>query len=322
MKRLYRLYQPAYLVPFLFVLYLVSTYALPSPFFAILLGLAVVVAANAWEVRCGVLTATAAFPFLLLGLWRLSQTSLAGGPPELQAYIIPWIARAYLVGWLAMLVAGVFVGNLARQTRRLGRLNRELKQAQQRLTALHQIALSLSTTLDVGRLLETILDQLGTLWGYDHGSILLHDETSDELVTAAARGYDVNVGHRFPTSTGVCGAVFRSGTPAFVPDVTVDTRYVPGLPGAQSELAVPLVWEGRVLGVLNVESKSPAAYGPEDLDLLTTVAEQAAAAIGNARLHQRTRDLAIQDPHTGLFNYRHFQEQLAATVRDSQLAGA
>jgi len=212
----------------------------------------------------------------------------------------------------------VYVGHVTRQTRELDRVNANLRHAQQQLTALHQIALSLSTTLDVHRLMEIILEQLGQLWGYYHGAILLIDEQSGELIVAAARDYS-RAGQRLSTDRGICGHVFRTGQPLMIDDVTIDPRYIEGVPGARSELAVPLIWEGRTLGVLNVESHEMAAYTRADLDLLTTVAEQAAASFGNARLHAETRDLAITDSHTGLFNYRHFQEQLAVAVREAQL---
>lgn len=322
MKRLLGLYRPAILVPGLFALYVLITLALPSPFASLVLGLAVIIAAHAWGVAGGVVAALATIPPLALGFWRLLDLEVLAAIPGSRTFLLSWMLRAYLLGWIAMLAVGLFVGYLSRQTGRLAGLNQELKQAQQRLTALHQIALSLSTTLDVGRLLDTVLDQLGQLWGYDHGAVVLYDEATDELMVAAARGYEGSLGHRFPSTAGISGAVFRTGQPAFVPDVSKDHRYLPGVAGARSEMAVPLVWEGRILGVLNVESRIAGAYGAADLDLLATVAEQAAAAIGNARLHQRTRDMAIRDAHTGLFNYRHFQEQLAATVRDAQLTGA
>jgi diguanylate cyclase (GGDEF)-like protein len=217
------------------------------------------------------------------------------------------------VVWIKLLAT------VARLSRELAEARANLKQAEQRLTALHQIALSLSTTLDLSRLLEVILEQLGQLWGYHHGAILLHDPATDELVVAASHEYSRAAGQRIAAGLGICGEVFRTGRPLVIDDVTGDPRYIEGVPGAQSELAVPLVWEGQVLGVLNVESPQAKAYGETDLDLLTTVAEQAAAAIGNARLHQETHHLAITDQQTELYNYRHFQERLAAAVREAQL---
>ncbi|MFZ5816806.1 MAG: sensor domain-containing diguanylate cyclase, partial [Bacillota bacterium] len=200
-------------------------------------------------------------------------------------------------------------------------INANLSQAQQQLAALHQIALSLSTTLDSQRLMEIILEQLGKLWGYDFGAILLMDETTGELVLAAAHGYSHPVGVRIPSDQGICGAVVQTGQPICVGDVTQDPRYISGVPDARSELAILLTWEGQTLGVLNVESREPNAYGESDIALLTTVAEQAASYLANARLHQHTRHLAITDPHTGLFNYRHYMDQVANLVNQAQLTG-
>lgn len=318
MKRTLRL-RPAVLVPGLFVLYLLITGFAPSPFAAILPGVAVVIAARVWEVKGGLLTAVATVPCLVLGFFALDNAPAVRAALGDHTFLEGWLVRLYVLLWFAMLALGIYVGSLTRQTRVLDQVNADLSHAQQRLTALHQIALSLSTTLDVGRLLETILEQLGHLWGYDHGAILLLDESTGELVVQAARGYVCPPCKRIPANSGICGTVLQTGTPLFVSDVAGDPRYIPGVKGARSELAVPLVWEGKILGVLNVESQTPGTYGQADLDLLTTVAEQAAAAIGNAALHEKTRNLAISDPHTGLFNYRHFQDQVAAHVRDAQL---
>lgn len=307
-----------YVVPGLFLLYFVSAAALPSPFLALLLGLAVLFAAREWDLAGGVAAAVAMIPALAFGWWR---TSGAVTGMDDSAFVVSWLARAYAFAWLALAFLGGYVGALSHKARQLDRVNAHLRQVQEQLTALHQIALSLSATLDISRLLETMLERLGQLWGYEHGAILLADEATGELIVAAARDYAITPGERMPPDRGICGDVFRSGRPALVGDVTKDTRYFHGVPGARSELAVPLIWEGRTIGVLNFESKHLNAYGADDLDLLTTVADQAAVAIGNARLHQQTRDLAITDQQTGLFNYRHFQERLAVTVRDAQLMG-
>jgi len=297
----------------LFALYLVVARLVPSAPPAVLLGAAVVVAARSWEVKGGLSAAGAAGLALAWGLWCM------GGQRALTDTVT---VSGYLLAWGATLMLAFSVGSLTHRTRELDRVNTDLRQAQGRLTALHIIATSLSTTLDVNRLMEIILEQLGKLWGYDFGAILLLDESGKELIISAARGYMVQPGERLPADAGVCGAVAQAGEPVLVADVTRDPRYIAGVRDARSELAVPLVWEGQILGVLNVESYTPDAYGEADLNLLTTVAEQAAASIGNARLHQRTRDLAITDPHTGLFNYRHFQDQVAAVLRDAQLTGA
>jgi len=299
------------LVPTLFLLYVALKWVHPSNLFTFLLIWGVTLAARLWEIRGGVVAGSAAGLSLLFGLWR-QEPDFAAAPLILESYV--WT-------WAAIMLLGISVGSLTRHARATVRINDDLRQAQQRLAALHTIALSLSTTLDVNRLTEKILEQLGRLWGYDFGAILLLDDETGDLVVAEARGYVAGAGHRIAAGAGIVGAVVLAGAPICVGDVAQDPRYIEGIEGARSELAVPLVWEGKTLGILNVESRLPDAYGPSDVTLLSTVAEQAAASLGNARLHQQTRHLAMTDPHTGLYNYRYYQDQVTAMVRDSQISG-
>lgn len=297
----------------LFGLYLVMMWFLPIHWHMGWLGVAVVLAARTWEVRGGLVGAGGALAALVYGMWRMGATDylLDGG-----------VLAGYFWAWIATLSLGVYVGTLTHQARTLARVNVDLRQAQQRLGALHKIALTLSTTLDANRLIDMILEQLSQLWGYHYASLLFVDDSTGDLVIAAARGYQYGPGHRLPAGRGICGAVAESGRPVCVGDTKSDSRYIPGVEGARSELAVPITLDGQTIGVLNVESLEPNAFGPSDITLLTTVAEQAAAYISNARLHQEAQHLAITDPHTGLYNYRHYQEQVARMVRESQLAGA
>lgn len=303
--------QPAF-VPAVFGLYLVLACAAPSHWYIVLLGSAIVTAATNWEMRGGLIAAGMAGPALLLGLSRSYGSALIEQPRLLEGYFWTYVAGITLA---------VFVGSITRSTRAQATATAELLTAQQRLSALHTIALSLTTTLDAERLMEKILEQLGKLWGYEFGAILLRDEETGDLVVEAARGYLLRPGERLPAGSGVSWEVLETGQPVMIADVTRDPRYVPGVEGARSELAVPLHWEGRILGILNVESRLPGAFSPADVTLLSTVAEHAAAALGNARLHQQTRTLALTDAHTGLYNYRHYQETVTELVREAQLTG-
>lgn len=302
-----------YVVPALFALYLILEWVWPSQVLALLLGVAVYYSARVWEVRGGVIASLFAGCALGLGLLHLGGRAVLSNREAIGGYAWAGVAAVAL---------GIYVGSFTKQTRILEEVNADLRQAQQRLSALHRIALSLSATLDITTLLDTILEQLAGLWGYDCGAILLYDASRHELVLAAGRGYAREIGFRYPADQGLTGEVMRTGTPACVSDVGRDPRYIPGLEGARSNVAVPLVWQGQTIGVLNVESLQTNAYGPGDLALLTTVAEQAASSIGNARLHQQTKEASITDAHTGLFNYRHFQEQVGIVMREAQLTSS
>jgi putative nucleotidyltransferase with HDIG domain len=83
---------------------------------------------------------------------------------------------------------------------------------------------------------------------------------------------------------GITVAVVNSGKAVYVPDVTVEPRYVAGLMPARSELCVPLVVGGRVTGALNAESDVLDGFRPADIELLEALASGAAIALENARL--------------------------------------
>ena len=235
----------------------------------------------------------------------------------------PGPAALLTLGWalVAQLLLAVAVGIFRGREAALRGLNAELTLAQDRLAALYRVAISMSSTLDIRELLDIILRDAVGLLGYPDCQLLLADEESGDLIVEAVHGSPLPLGLRLPKGEGITGWVMETGQPVAVGDVQADRRYVSGTQGARSEACVPLQWDGRILGVLNTESPEPDKYGEADLQLLATVAEQAAAYIANARLHQQTKRMAMTDPSTGLFNYRHFQDRLADLVHEYQASG-
>jgi sigma-B regulation protein RsbU (phosphoserine phosphatase) len=86
---------------------------------------------------------------------------------------------------------------------------------------------------------------------------------------------------------GITGHVIRSGEIVRVPDVQRDPRYVEGRAGTRSEIAVPIVRAGRVIGALNLESDRVDAFASVDVETLEFFAEAAGIAIESAVLHER-----------------------------------
>jgi diguanylate cyclase (GGDEF)-like protein len=82
------------------------------------------------------------------------------------------------------------------------------------------------------------------------------------------------------------------------------------LGSVQSFLLVPLLVEGRVMGVLRLNSRKPSAYGEYEQDVLQTLANQTALALDKVNKVETIRNLAVRDGLTGLYNHRHFQEKL------------
>jgi GAF domain-containing protein len=139
-------------------------------------------------------------------------------------------------------------------------------------------------------LLQGIVQAAARLFDAGAASIALVDHDANELVFEAASGDQGIVGMRFPAHQGIAGWVVMSGEPMAVSDVQRDPRwaqdfakstgYVP-----QSILAVPLIVEEEVEGVLEVlDKKSGASFGLDDMDLLGLFARPAAVAVEQARL--------------------------------------
>lgn len=153
-----------------------------------------------------------------------------------------------------------------------------------RLSALHDVALAVNSSLDVDRVLEVILARACDLLQARKGSVLLLDAASDELTIAVAYGLsdDVVASTRIPLGEGIAGAVAASGEPRRLASGTRDrdgtTVAVP------AALCVPLTVGDEVIGVLNVSDRAAGdEFGEADLSLASLLAAQSAIAIRNAR---------------------------------------
>ncbi len=151
---------------------------------------------------------------------------------------------------------------------------------------------------------ERLADSLSRNFQYQHCSVFLYDIHAGSLVLVAQRwgsGHDLGMvleGHwALPADGSICSRVFRTGLPALVPDVTLDPDFRT-YPGARtrSELAVPVMLDGRPIGVINVESPSPGAYGIVDLDQLRAHASKAAEEYAASGLGEPAGILADGGP--------------------------
>ncbi len=199
----------------------------------------------------------------------------------------------------------------------------EARRARDEITVLYEAAKATSASLELETVLNNLVQVTCQAFGYEQGALLLLDERSGDLVVEAIYGYAPGTrGYRIPAGKGVTGWVARTGKPEIVADVRKDPRYIGVNDQVRSEIAVPLISEGRVIGVFNVESPRRGAFGDRDLRVLTALAGYAAIAIENARLFERTKRLAITDGLTELYNHRYLHETLERTLercrRDGQ----
>jgi sigma-B regulation protein RsbU (phosphoserine phosphatase) len=94
---------------------------------------------------------------------------------------------------------------------------------------------------------------------------------------------------RVPIGQGITGTAAATGHPVRVSDTSKDDRYIAAIENVRSELAVPLMLQGKPVGVLDIQSRHPDYFTPEQQSILTLLASRLAVAIENARLYQKER---------------------------------
>ena len=171
------------------------------------------------------------------------------------------------------------------------RLYTRVSRQAQTLSVLNEIAVELTSILDLNPLLERVGQLLRRLIDYQMFTVMLLDETGEFLVWRYSLrfGYTHAPLRRISIATGLVGAAVREWRPINVPDVRKDQRYLEMNPETRSELIMPLFYKGRVIGVLDLEHTRPGFFNEDHVRMLTTLAAQVAIAIENARLYQAVR---------------------------------
>jgi sigma-B regulation protein RsbU (phosphoserine phosphatase) len=171
------------------------------------------------------------------------------------------------------------------------------------LVLLNEIARELTSILNVDELLKRIAELLRRLIDYQMFSILLLDEAGEKLQHRFSQRFQENIQlkHEIPLGRGVVGYAAQHKEAVLVPDVNKDPRYVKANPETRSELAVPLVYKDKVIGVLDLEHTRRGFFTDDHRRTVTTLAAQVAIAIENAQLYEQIarqekrleRDLAM-----------------------------
>jgi GAF domain-containing protein/CheY-like chemotaxis protein len=165
-----------------------------------------------------------------------------------------------------------------------------------------QVSSIASSILDLNFLLPRLVDTIRDQFDYDHVQIFLMDERDEFAVLRASTGEAgrqlLEQKHRLQRgSQSVIGQVTASARPVIASD-TADARVVhrpnPLLPNTRSEMAIPLILKGRVVGALDVQSGNPNYFDDDDVAVLTTLAAQISVAIDNAQLFEQSSQRASE----------------------------
>jgi len=188
-----------------------------------------------------------------------------------------------------------------------------------RLESITDVALA---HMELASMMPELLDRVHDVLAVDTVAVLLLDEDTEDLVARAAKGIEEEVeqGVRIPLGAGFAGRVAATRRPLALTDIDKYPIYNPILreKGIKSLLGVPLLVEGRVLGIMHVGSLTQREFTPEETILLERAAGRIAPAIDHARLYDAERE-ARADAEAALAELRALQHVADATLAHLEL---
>lgn len=262
-----------------------------------------------------VITRNIAIP--LAGLARTAKRITEG---DLEAEV-PVVKQRDEVGQLA-----TAFGDMTTQLREMiGSLEQRVADRTHRLKTVASLSERLNAILDFDDLLDELVNRVKTSFDYYHAHVYIIDETQRNLVMTAGAG-EAGVqmkaaGHHIPLDapTSLVAQAARSGEIVWVDNVRQAEGWLPNplLPDTFSEMAVPIVLEGEVVGVLDVQEDEIAGLDEGDANLLRSLSSQVAVAIRNARLFAEV-DTALADAR---ISQERYLEEVWNRTRFSTQAG-
>lgn len=173
----------------------------------------------------------------------------------------------------------------------------ELEKRAAQIEAVSSVARAIASVQDLDTLLPAITKLISQQFGFYHVGIFLLDEKRENAILRASNSEGglqmINRQHRLSVDhRSIVGYSISRGEPRIALDVGADAVYFnnPDLPETRSELALPLRVTEQIIGSLDVQSTQTDAFSTEDISVLTTLANQVAIAIENARLFSEARD--------------------------------
>jgi sigma-B regulation protein RsbU (phosphoserine phosphatase) len=157
------------------------------------------------------------------------------------------------------------------------------------LLLLNDVSREMSSILDVEELLRRAAEQVKRVIDYQILSIMLYDEEQKIFRHRldVKHGQRVQGKLRVAASEGIVGAAATLREPVLAPDVSVDPRYLMVNPETRSELAIPMLHKGKIIGVLDLESAQLNAFSEEHVQTLSILAANLAVSLENARLYEQ-----------------------------------
>jgi sigma-B regulation protein RsbU (phosphoserine phosphatase) len=159
------------------------------------------------------------------------------------------------------------------------------------LATLVEIGEEVNSSLDLDEVLARTAALIKRHIDYEIFGVLMSDGDGSYLKHRFSIGYprDLADNLRIPLGRGITGTAAATGHPVRVGNTLTDPRYINAIDNVRSELAVPLMLQGKCIGVLDIQSRHPDYFTPDQQNILTMLASRLAVAIENARLFQQVR---------------------------------
>jgi len=161
----------------------------------------------------------------------------------------------------------------------------------QELLKLQKAAHKISSILDLDQLIDKIVNDIACSFGCAEINVFLHEPEQCEMVLAGVHGCSLHhKGHRLKVGKeGLVGYVAATGQMRYAPDVSVDPYYIACEADTRSEVAIPLVVEGELVGVFTASHHDPDAFDADQLWLFQGLCSHIGVAVQNARRFQQER---------------------------------
>ncbi len=174
----------------------------------------------------------------------------------------------------------------------------EIQRRATEMETVAEVSLNLTMNRNLEELLWSVVDMTKENFHRYHAHIYLFDVASEDLILTAGAGEVgrkmVEAGHRIPLDreTSLVARAARTCKPVIVDDVTTDAGFLPNplLPNTLSELAVPIIYNDELIGVLDIQDDKRGAFSEIEAQVKLTLANQIAVAINNARAFERERE--------------------------------
>jgi sigma-B regulation protein RsbU (phosphoserine phosphatase) len=162
------------------------------------------------------------------------------------------------------------------------------------ISTLAELGAEVNASLDLDEVLSHAAVLIKKLIDYELFGVLMIDGDGVSLTHRFAIGYPPGLAEnlKVPIGQGITGTAAKTGQPVRVSDVTQDSRYINAIDSVRSELAVPLMFRGKCVGVLDIQSRHPDYFTKDQQNILSVLANRLAVAVENARLFQQVRTQA------------------------------